>query len=126
MLDFSLLKSPSFILLLLNAGFTSIGYYTPYMFTKDRAVQKNIPEESAFWLISTIGITNTLGRVACGILVSFPQIKATWISFICLTAGGLATILSALSDDLRYQFMCSALFGLSVGKTLTRFAKLIQ
>lgn len=117
MLDFSLLKSPSFILLSLNAIFASFGYYTPYMFVKDRAVQKNIPEETAFWLISAIGVMNTLGRIACGILGTFPKIRAAWISFFCLTVGGMAMVVSGISYEIPYQFFCATLFGLAVGRS---------
>lgn len=122
MLDFSLLKSPSFVLLSLNAIFTSFGYYTPYMFVTDRAVQKDIPEEYAFWLISAIGVMSTFGRIVCGILGTFPKIRAEWISFFCLAVGGVATIVSGISYDIPFQFFCAAMFGLSVGmSTLTSF-----
>lgn len=116
MLDFSLLKSPSFILLASNAVFTSLGFYTPYMFIKDRAIQYGISEKMAFWLISCIGFTNTFGRIVCGIISSFSKVRAINISYTTLFVGGFATTLSGLSFNIWVQFGYAALYGLSVGK----------
>lgn len=115
MLDLRLLKSPSFIMLALNAGFTALCYYTPYMFIKDRAIQNGTSEEVAFWLISAIGFANTLGRIACGLLSSLPGMKPTWICFVLSSIGGLATVLSGQSSDIRFQFFYASLFGLTLG-----------
>lgn len=115
MLDLRLLKSPSFIMLALNGGFTALCYYTPYMFIKDRALQNGISEDLAFWLISAIGFSNTLGRIGCGIVSSLPNMKPIWICFILSSIGGLATILSGQSFDVRFQFFYASLFGLTLG-----------
>lgn len=116
MLNFRLLKSISFNMLALNAGFTAMCYYTPYMFIKDRALQNGISENAAFWLISAIGFSNTVGRIGCGVLSSFPKIKPTWICFIFSSIGGLATILSGQSSDVRFQFFYASIFGVTLGK----------
>lgn len=125
MLDLRLLKSPSFIMLALNAGFTALCYYTPYMFIKDRAIQNGISEDKAFWLISAIGFSNTLGRIGCGILSSIPKMQPTYICFVFSSIGGLATMLSGQSYDLRFQFFYASLFGLSLGKFHENFNEAI-
>lgn len=115
MLDLHLLKSPAFIMLALNAGFTALCYYTPYMFIKDRALQNGVSEDAAFWLISAIGFSNTIGRIGCGILSSLPNAKPHWICFILSSIGGLATILSGQSSDVRFQFLYASVFGITLG-----------
>lgn len=71
---------------------------------------------TASWLLESIGVTNTLGRVACGILTSFPGVNALLLNNIALTVGGIATITSGLSFTAAYQFSYCGIFGLSIGK----------
>jgi hypothetical protein len=70
----------------------------------------------AIWLVSTIGITNTIGRVACGVVSSLPGVDALFINNIALTIGGVSTILSGVSLSFGYQIFYSCVFGLSMGK----------
>lgn len=115
MLDFSLLKSPSFLLLVLNALFISLGFYTPYMFIKDRSVKHGMPIGVAFWLLSCIGVTNTVGRFLCGIISAFSKVPAIDMSYATLLIGGVATSLSGLSFNMWMQFGYAATYGLSMG-----------
>ncbi|XP_050296716.1 monocarboxylate transporter 12-B-like isoform X2 [Anthonomus grandis grandis] len=114
MLDFTLLKSPSFIILAIGGFFTMMGFYVPFMFLKDRAEEAGMGNSTAVFLISSIGIANTLGRVFCGILSSFPSINALFVTNVALTIGGIATILSGLSATAAYQFFYTAVFGLAI------------
>jgi hypothetical protein len=70
----------------------------------------------AIWLVSTIGVTNTIGRVACGLVSSLPWADALFINNTALTVGGIATILSGVSLSFGYQIFYSCVFGLSMGK----------
>lgn len=66
----------------------------------------------------SVGITNTIGRILCGILSSFPGANALLINNFALTLGGIATILSGLSLSAPYQFTYSVLFGFATGEFL--------
>lgn len=116
MLDFSLFKSPSFLILAIAGFFTMMGFYVPYMYLKERAVQANLDTTVAVWLISSIGIANTVGRVVCGLISSLPGVNALLLTNIALTVGGIATMLSGLSMTAEYQFFYTALFGLATCK----------
>lgn len=116
MLDVRLLKSKCFLVLILNAIFTSLGFFIPYMFIKDRAVSNGLSERSSFWLISTIGALNTLGRVLCGAIAMIPKACPIEITSFCLTLGGILTIISGLSFEMWAQFSFAALYGLSICK----------
>jgi hypothetical protein len=70
----------------------------------------------AIWLVSTIGITNTIGRVVCGLVSSLPGADALFINNIALTVGGIATILSGISLSFGYQVFYSCVFGLAMGE----------
>ncbi|KAL1491788.1 hypothetical protein ABEB36_012332 [Hypothenemus hampei] len=113
MLDFSLLKSPSFLILAIGGFFTMMGFYVPFMYLVERATG-HMPEQTAVLLISTVGIANTMGRVLCGVLSSFPSVNALFVTNTALTIGGLITILSGISLTQEYQFFYSVVFGLAI------------
>lgn len=116
MLDVSLLKSPSFVLLALSGGFTMMGFYVPFMYLTDRALVSGMPESQAMWLVSAIGVCNTIGRVVCGLMSSFPRVNTLWVNNIAITVGGFVTMCSGFSDSVEYQFLYCCLFGLSICK----------
>lgn len=68
------------------------------------------------WLISTIGISNTIGRITCGIIASLPRVNALLINNVAMCVAGLATMISGLSLTVAYQFVYAAVFGFSLGK----------
>jgi hypothetical protein len=68
------------------------------------------------WLVPTIGITNTIGRVVCGMVSSLPGVDALFINNMALTIGGIATILSGVSLSFGYQMCYASVFGLAMGK----------
>ncbi|XP_057668774.1 monocarboxylate transporter 12-like [Diorhabda carinulata] len=114
MLDLSLFNSPSFIVLAIGGFFTMMGFFVPYMFLVDRAKSGNIDKTTAVWLVSTMGIANTVGRVFYGVISSFPKANALVITNIALTIGGLATIFSGLLLTPAYQFSYCVVFGLAI------------
>lgn len=116
MLDVSLLQSPSFVLLALSGGFTMMGFYVPFMYLTDRALTNGMAESRAMWLVSAIGVCNTIGRVVCGLISSHPKVNTLWVNNIAITIGGLVTMASGFSSDDWYQFLYSCVFGLSICK----------
>ncbi|KAF5273450.1 hypothetical protein FQA39_LY07467 [Lamprigera yunnana] len=114
MLDISLLKSVSFLILALSGLLTMLGFFVPFVYLKDRAVLNGIESSQAVWLISTIGITNTIGRVVSGMFTSLPQVNVLLVNNIALTIGGISTILSGVSMSSEYQFAYTVVFGLSM------------
>ncbi|XP_012243794.1 monocarboxylate transporter 10 isoform X1 [Bombus vosnesenskii] len=114
MLDLSLLKSPSFLILAISGGLTMMGFYTPFMYVPDRAQLAGIEASTAMFLVSVIGIGNTIGRVVCGLASSLPGVNALVVNNIFISAAGLFTIFSGLSLSKGYQFFYAAGFGTSI------------
>lgn len=114
MLDMSLLRSPTFLLLSLSGFITMMGFYVPFTYLKDRAEVSGIEPSKSVWLVSTIGITNTIGRVMCGVVSSLPSVDALLINNVALTVGGVVTIISGLSLSFGYQIFYSSVFGLAI------------
>ncbi|XP_034253113.1 uncharacterized protein LOC117652365 isoform X2 [Thrips palmi] len=113
MLDLSLLRSPTFIMLAFSGFFTMMGFYVPFGYLKERAVENGWEPTSAVWLVPSIGVSNTLARVACGVLSSMPGVDALLINNVALTLGGLTTIVSGLYFDAWYQFTYTTAFGVA-------------
>ncbi|XP_033228511.1 monocarboxylate transporter 10-like isoform X2 [Belonocnema kinseyi] len=114
MLDWSLLRSPSFLILAISGALTMMGFYTPFVYLQDRAKSYGMEQSSYMFLVSIIGIGNTVGRVVCGLASSIPGVDPLMVNNIFISIGGLLTIFSGLSHSKGYQFFYSAAFGLSI------------
>lgn len=115
MLDISLLKSPSFMLLALSGFLTMMGFFVPFLYMKERATLNNMDVGLAAFTVSAIGISNTVARIVCGLLSSFKGINALYLNNVAITIGGLATIFSGYSYAASYQFVYAAIFGIAIG-----------
>ena len=60
-------------------------------FLQDRAVQMGIEKEKASFLLSVIGIANTLGRIVLGYVSDRPWLNRLYTYNICLAICGLCT-----------------------------------
>lgn len=116
MLDLSLLKSPSFLLLSFSGFFTILGLYTPFMFIQKRAMFYGMKPQTAPLLLSTLGIANTIGRICSGIFSSIPNVKALLVSYVNLLVCGCATVAFSMSYAMWWQFGYATVYGMSVGK----------
>ncbi|KAB0802053.1 hypothetical protein PPYR_04239 [Photinus pyralis] len=114
MLDISLLKSISFLILATSGLLTMLGFFVPFVYSKHRAVINGMDEHKAIWLISTLGIANTIGRVVSGMISSFPKVNVLLVNNVAISIGGIATILSGLSQSTEYQYAYAIIFGLSM------------
>jgi len=114
MLDLSLLTSPTFILFCVAGAFTMMGLFIPFIYIVDRATINGMDSTTAVLLLSAIGVTNTVGRIACGAITSVPGISSLAINNIALTIGGIATMFSGLSYSPVFQFGYATIFGLAI------------
>lgn len=121
MLDMSLLKSPSFMLLAISGFLCMMGFFVPFLYLAKRAEQGGMDAKTATFLVSAIGISNTVARILCGFLSSLENVDANLLSNIAITLGGVSTILSGLSVTPTAQFSYSLIFGLAIGKSFLYF-----
>lgn len=115
MLDMSLLRSPTFLLLGAGGFLTLAGFFVPFMFVVDRAVNQGVTLEEATYILPVIGLTNTVGRVFCGWISDRPSLNALTINNGALIVGGLATALSTCWDSIGFLLAYGALFGFCIG-----------
>lgn len=139
MMDFGLLKDPVFILFTISNFCTSIGFNVPYVYIKDKALELGIPSADASFLLSVVGIANTIGRVILGYISDKPWLNRLWLYNGALTVCGLginvvfasichqsfefrfiffvqiATAFSAFCDDYVSLIVYCASFGFTIG-----------
>ncbi|KAL0274281.1 UNVERIFIED_CONTAM: hypothetical protein PYX00_006747 [Menopon gallinae] len=115
MLDFSLLKDPIFILFTVSNFFTSIGFNVPYLYIVAQARERGLTKETASYLLSVIGIANTIGRVILGYISDKTWVNRLLIYNSCLTICGIATGLSALCYDFYSFALYGTVFGFTIG-----------
>lgn len=116
MINFTLLKSPVFLLFATSNFFTSVGFNVPYVYTKDRAVEDlRIPEETGSLLLSCIGLSNTLGRVILGYLSDKSCVNRLWLYNANLTLCGLATAFSYAAQSAIAMTVYCVIFGATSG-----------
>eukprot|EP00092_Neocalanus_flemingeri_P041880 GFUD01045614.1.p1 GENE.GFUD01045614.1~~GFUD01045614.1.p1 ORF type:complete len:717 (-),score=114.69 GFUD01045614.1:192-2342(-) len=89
MMNFKLLADPLFFMIGISNVFGMIGFYTPFVYLPSMAAQyDDISVEDAAFLVSIIGVSNTLGRVLSGWVSDFE-----WVNSLVVT--NIAIILSA-------------------------------
>lgn len=121
MLDVSLLKSPSFMLLAISGFLCMMGFFVPFMYVKDRGIALGLDVSVAGFLVPAIGIANTIARIICGFLSSLENVDANLLSNIAITMGGVATIASGLVSSSFSQIAYTVIFGLAIGKFYSLF-----
>lgn len=124
MLDYNLMKSPSFLLIALHASFLCLGFFTTYIFIKDTAIQTGLPDHTAFWLISIIGVANTTGRIACGVLANIPYVDYKWLTVGGVSIGGIATLAYGHTTGAFMHIGYAIVYGLFVGRYADNYFKL--
>lgn len=102
-------------MLALSGFLTMMGFFIPFMFINERAKKGGMDEDPAAFIISAIGISNTVARIACGMLSSVKGMNPLYINNVFITIGGVATIFSGYSLSQEFQFTYAAIFGLAIG-----------
>ena len=117
MMDLSIMKDPVYILFVIANFLTSIGFNVPYTFLPDMASQYGYSAEQGAYLISVIGIANTVGRVLFGWLADRSCVNRLFLYNGTLTLCGVATALCVFCDTYVLLIIYSAAFGLFIGES---------
>ncbi|KAI2797115.1 hypothetical protein BLOT_015572 [Blomia tropicalis] len=117
--DLSLLKRPSFVLLAVSGFLCLVGFFIPFIYISDRAKLLGCSPEKCAFILSVIGITNTIGRVFCG-WASDNRVNALLLNNLALTIGGIATIVSPIIfNSYATLIVYGSIFGFSVATFAT-------
>ncbi|KAF2347093.1 Major facilitator superfamily [Trinorchestia longiramus] len=114
MMDFSLLKDPVFVLIGIANVFGMLGFYTPYVYLPGAAEEKGIDGTRATFLISIIGITNTVGRVLSGLLADMDRVNALYVNNLCVLCSGICVFFTPFATTYASFVTLSIFFGFFV------------
>ncbi|CAG9827280.1 unnamed protein product [Diabrotica balteata] len=114
MLDVSLLKNPVFLMIGISNLFGMAGLYIPFVYLVECAKLDGIDSSQASFLLSIIGITNTVGRLVCGYIADFPQVNALFVNNCCLIISTIAVALTPLCHTYGLYVTVAIFFGIAV------------
>jgi predicted MFS family arabinose efflux permease len=81
---------------------------------------QGIDPNSASFLLSIIGITNTIGRVVCGYVADFPWVDALLLNNVCLVVSTLAVAATPFCSSYAGYIVMSIFFGIAICKYFVR------
>nr|AKN21516.1 slc16a-21 [Schmidtea mediterranea] len=114
-----LLTKPIFLIFLFSNLFTNLGYDTPYVYTKIKALEMGNTEIQATFLLTCLGIGNIIGRLGFGFLGAKKQINQFWLYTSCLIASGSFVIMSRVAFSYPLMIVYAVGFGIFIGGYVT-------
>ncbi|KHJ39890.1 transporter, major facilitator family protein [Trichuris suis] len=111
MFNFELMSNLTMVLLAVSNFLGMVGFYVPFVYTAAYAESLGNSRSAANFLLSILGIANTIGRVFAGWLSDKRWIKALWLSNWSLLACGVLTALFPFYLLYPIMAMYSVLFG---------------
>jgi len=122
---FSLFKNGYFVAYFLSFVLWKGSYYIPFTFLPDRGKLMGISSLDSSLLLSAIGISSIVGKILFGVICDIPTVQPHRILLYGLSfiVCGLAVSLS-FAASLMAQITCAAIFGLFLGKFISRIPPL--
>ncbi|XP_055841839.1 monocarboxylate transporter 5 isoform X2 [Episyrphus balteatus] len=115
MMNFSLFKDWIFIIFTFSNFCTSIGFNMPYVYIAAQAETLGLDKQQSSYLLATIGIANTVGRIILGYISDKPWVNRLLIYNLCLTTCGIATALCIFCTDFYSLAVYASVFGFTIG-----------
>ncbi|CAG9562438.1 unnamed protein product [Danaus chrysippus] len=114
MLDVSLLRDPAFMLIGVSNVFGMAGLYVPFVYIVDAAQMTGVEQSQASFLLSIIGITNTIGRIACGWVADFPWMDSLLLNNICLVIATISVAVTPFCTTYAAYVAVAIAFGIAI------------
>ncbi|CAH0752842.1 unnamed protein product [Diatraea saccharalis] len=114
MLDVSLLRDPAFMLIGVSNIFGMAGLYVPFVYIVDAAVMNGVEASKASFLLSIIGITNTVGRIACGWVADFPWMDSLLLNNLCLVIATVSVAATPFCYSYEAYIAVAIAFGIAI------------
>ena len=80
------------------------------------AVERNLTQSQAAWLVSIMGVTNTAGRLIIGVVAYKAPCHPFVFMIVANAVGAAATFISVFSSDFLYLAVYCCIFGFVFGK----------
>ena len=93
----------------------SPGFFVPFIYLIDKAVETGYSKGQAAILLSILGITNTVGRVLAGWVSDRPWADCLLINNLALVVGGISTTMVPLCTHYWMLATYASIFGMCIG-----------
>ena len=114
MLNVKLLTDKKFALIGVSNFFGFLGFYIPFVYLPSMAESKGISSEEAAFLLSIIGICNTIGRIITGFISDLPCVDSMVVVNISLLLSSISLFIMPFLSDITSFAVISGLFGLFI------------
>ncbi|GFV91160.1 monocarboxylate transporter 14 [Trichonephila clavipes] len=116
MMGLSLLKNYVFLVYALGTTLHYLGLIVPSMYLFHMSVEIGVATTfKASILLSLMGISNTIGKVAIGFLADLTTWSPTYMYAICLLITGMATMLTPVLNNYYLLVLYGSTFGFTWG-----------
>ncbi|GFR00076.1 monocarboxylate transporter 12 [Trichonephila clavata] len=117
MMGLSLLKNYVFLIYALGTTLHYLGLIIPSMYLFHMSVEIGVATTfQASLLLSLMGISNTVGKVAIGFLADFTTWSVIYMYAICLLITGIATMITPVLNNYYLMVLYGSTFGFTWGK----------
>ena len=114
MIDVSYLANPLYLLVCISNILGFLALYVPYVYLPNMMHSKGIPPSNASFVISLIGISNTLGRIIVGAFVDLPWVSSMVVTNLSLSFSGVCVIIFPFCHSYVSFIIVALLLGLFV------------
>ena len=114
MVNLTLLVNPIFLLVGISNVFGMLGFYVPFVYLPNMAVLRGVSVENANFLLSIIGISNTIGRVISGWFSDFSWVDSLLVTNLAILFSGISTLVLPFCTTYASFVIIALLFGLFV------------
>merc|ERR1719266_2970161 len=98
-----------FLLVAVTNMIACLGFFIPYFYLPDLAVEKNFTKEESSYLISAIGVINTFGRIGTCWISDIPWLNSLWCCVVALFVTGITLVATPFCTSYA-ELMTVALF----------------
>lgn len=114
MFDFTLFASPTFLLICFSGCCAFMSFYAPFVYTMDYAIEST-GSTNANYILSLIGLSNTVSRVIAGLIADRPWADSVMIhNFAVICAGFFTALMPFFTWHIAYFYIYATLFGFSI------------
>jgi predicted MFS family arabinose efflux permease len=110
---------PVFMYFCISIFLMGLAFTTPYIFIVDQAIHSfNVDPENADILLSSIGISSSIGKIVIGYLAGLKKVNKIYLFSAILTICGISTIIEPMAIYFSYknlQFIWSLIYSLTFG-----------
>ncbi|XP_014681780.1 PREDICTED: monocarboxylate transporter 3-like [Priapulus caudatus] len=125
--DLTLLRDVKMFMFALSMICWNVGTITVYFIVSDYLKEMGVDHDSAIYLLTIIGIANTVGRPLAGVTALVPHwpYANLWLYTLSILGHGVASILFNVGHSYGVFAFCGILFGFFFGTQLGAIANVI-